>query len=367
MKGPAGRLVFTPGAPLGAALRSTRREWAPLIGIGRPAAALPGLLASVFALCGGAHRVAGQLAVAAARGEPAPVTADQARTLALDTLREHLRRWWLDAPRQLPADLRPDPSELGGCPLMKGDAWPDDPAGRCWIEDHVLGESADTASRRWNASWEDAATAWTDAASTWPARAVADLRYRLQGLSLPVQALPCQDWGTLAPALATDLLAVPGFALNPVLRGQPAETGPWLRAAAPLAGPLAGAAQAALPVWLRGAARVPDVLRLCSTGKAPALQAGSLTLEPGLGVAWCEMARGHLLHLVRLQPDDTVAECRVLAPTEWNFHPQGVVARALSALPANTPSANLQALAAAFDPCVEFHVERDSTVEDLHA
>jgi hypothetical protein len=55
-----------------------------------------------------------------------------------------------------------------------------------------------------------------------------------------------------------------------------------------------------------------------------------------------------------------VAACRVLAPTEWNFHPQGVVAQCIAALdgsqPAEDTERRVRLLMAAFDPCVPFDV-----------
>ncbi|MCY1312310.1 hypothetical protein D9M70_627220 [compost metagenome] len=55
-----------------------------------------------------------------------------------------------------------------------------------------------------------------------------------------------------------------------------------------------------------------------------------------------------------------VAACRVLAPTEWNFHPQGVVAQTIAALDGGQPAENaerrVRLLMAAFDPCVPFDV-----------
>ena len=46
-----------------------------------------------------------------------------------------------------------------------------------------------------------------------------------------------------------------------------------------------------------------------------------------------------------------VLDYRVLAPTEWNFHPDGALARAVAALaPDDLDAARL--LAAAYDPCV---------------
>ena len=72
------------------------------------------------------------------------------------------------------------------------------------------------------------------------------------------------------------------------------------------------------------------------------------------------MARGLLVHSVQLDGpglDARVLACRVVAPTEWNFHPQGAVAQVLATLPTGlTPplEQRILALMTAFDPCVRF-------------
>jgi coenzyme F420-reducing hydrogenase alpha subunit len=107
-------------------------------------------------------------------------------------------------------------------------------------------------------------------------------------------------------------------------------------------------------------ARVVDLLRLAEPGGADWLGHGALSLGAGQGIAWTEMARGLLVHWVRLDGGHAhpqVAACRVLAPTEWNFHPQGVLARALQALPPAPASGTAATrLAVAFDPCVSFRI-----------
>jgi hypothetical protein len=97
----AGVITATPGGRL-PNLHSTRQAWAPRLARGRPAAALPGLLSTVYTLCGGAHRLAATAAVAAALGRPALPGAAERQALQGDTLREHLRRLWLDWPRAMP-------------------------------------------------------------------------------------------------------------------------------------------------------------------------------------------------------------------------------------------------------------------------
>jgi coenzyme F420-reducing hydrogenase alpha subunit len=70
------------------------------------------------------------------------------------------------------------------------------------------------------------------------------------------------------------------------------------------------------------------------------------------------MARGLLIHQVQLdstQAEARVASCQVLAPTEWNFHPQGAVAQVLEAMPTHTTQRvyrEADLLISAYDPCV---------------
>lgn len=90
------------------------------------------------------------------------------------------------------------------------------------------------------------------------------------------------------------------------------------------------------------------------------------SLGDGQAIAWCEMARGLLLHWLQLDGEGAVAQYRVRAPTEWNFHPQGALALALAACaPQDVVAA--QTLAAAFAPCVECSVVTPPTPERAHA
>ncbi|WP_373507775.1 nickel-dependent hydrogenase large subunit, partial [Thiocapsa sp.] len=81
-----------------------------------------------------------------------------------------------------------------------------------------------------------------------------------------------------------------------------------------------------------------------------------LASASGIGLGRVFAARGLLAHLVRVE-DGRVRDYRILAPTEWNFHPRGVVARALESLPPG-PEEQLrrqaELLITAIDPCVAF-------------
>ncbi len=87
-------------------------------------------------------------------------------------------------------------------------------------------------------------------------------------------------------------------------------------------------------------------------GRTPPLAAGPW------GIAQVQAARGLLIHGVRLK-QGKVADYRIVAPTEWNFHPQGVVAESLLQLQSDDPDVlNRQAeqLINSIDPCVSYQI-----------
>ena len=87
----------------------------------------------------------------------------------------------------------------------------------------------------------------------------------------------------------------------------------------------------------------------------------SLTLAPGEGLGAVQTARGLLLHLARVN-DDRVADYRIVAPTEWNFHPAGCVVHAIGRLAADTADdlrRRAELTVRSIDPCVDCHIEFD--------
>ncbi|MCB2019014.1 MAG: hypothetical protein KDF54_16135, partial [Hydrogenophaga sp.] len=363
----AGHLVLRPGAPLPGALQSSRRDWAPRLTAGQPASAVPGLLASLFSLCGQAHRLCSQLALAAAApGRVAP-PADLAQRLRLETAQEHVRRIGLDWPRLLAGDGEGASREaalasLRSCPLLKApseaaDPWTD---ALDWLKQALLQMSPDTWLRAWQAGGADWLGDWSRRQDGWlPA---------LLRLAREDDAGPALDGScALRPhrlneglhLLADDLSHHTGFAMQPTWQGVCAHTGTWSRAACVDEG---------LPLtpWALLGCRLAELVRLClpdgpEDQGAAWLRSGVESTGPDRSLAWVEMARGLLVHQVEIDDsgDGTrVRVCRVLAPTEWNFHAEGEVARRVSALDAGEPATmtrrRVGLLMAAFDPCVPF-------------
>jgi Ni,Fe-hydrogenase I large subunit len=75
-------------------------------------------------------------------------------------------------------------------------------------------------------------------------------------------------------------------------------------------------------------------------------------------VGWAETARGLVVHRVRLN-GDRVAGYRIVAPTEWNFHPEGAFAQGARRIEgeARAIEAKVQRLVASLDPCVGVRYE----------
>ncbi|OGB54592.1 MAG: hypothetical protein A2503_12405 [Burkholderiales bacterium RIFOXYD12_FULL_59_19] len=351
---------------------------------GQQGEAVERTLGQVFTLCSHAHRRAARLALNAAHPHPEKrLPNEPAVLLWLETARDHLRSMALDWPRrQLGVPIKPAQlAWLRDCPLSmshtahqstEDQAWEALTQLRCWLEDRILGQPT--------GSWlihhrEPAALAqWcrshapnlppAQALHTWHelAHALAPATHHLDLLDTnPVQQAAALQ--ALALALANDI----NFAQRPTWLGQGAETGPWTRLRH------RNKTTAAATAWTRLSARWTELMEIAAIQPhTPAqhmpdvLASGAQQVGEGQAIAWCEMARGLLLHWVQLDAQGQVADYRVLAPTEWNFHPQGVLAKALSTLaPQDTASA--LALAAAFDACVDCQVSTPTSPETPHA
>lgn len=349
-----GRLTLRPGAQppivcerpmVGAALLER-------LTAGRRAVLLPELLASVFTLGAPAQRGTARRAVAAALG--GADSDDDAAAIALHTAHEHLQRFALDwpahaAPRNAAppgvAWLREAPTlaRSGDAPAALGEL-------AHWLQRRLFGMPL----ARWLTGWQREGGAWLTQWCAGSAHPVAQWFGSVQAAARSIE-FECRSLDVLDAAergvheLGHALAADPRFAEQPLWRGAAAETGPWTRC---------GQRDRVRSVWDRLGARLADLARIAS---GVPLARGALRLGPGVGIAWTEMSRGLLVHWIELEGGGAcnaqtarAARYRVLAPTEWNFHPAGAFGRRVAA--ASLDTASLRLAAAALDPCVAFDV-----------
>jgi uptake hydrogenase large subunit len=107
---------------------------------------------------------------------------------------------------------------------------------------------------------------------------------------------------------------------------------------------------------VRLVARLTEVAQLSRMLQPGIPGDGGMDLEAGNpGIGQVAAARGQLVHRVGLEKG-LVSSYQILAPTEWNFHPRGVVARALATLTGDADMIEQQAhlLINTIDPCVGY-------------
>ena len=386
MTDPAGKLHIRLD-PDGVRIDSTRPVRAASLLVGRDIAQATRLLPALFSICAAAQAAAGAAAIEGALGLAADprIAARRRHLVAAETLREHLWRILLDWPGVMgePADAPTMARVMVGygawrkaltagvelfapgaaLPAAQPAAGPAAEGARCGLAElgalRVFGRPPD--------AWLGQ-VAGLEALATWAGQtdtAAARLVHRT--LTAGQAGLGRADVGALPPLTATDLdrcldgadPAVDAFVARPTWDGQPRESSPLTRQLeAPLVQDLSRSfGNGLLP---RLAAQLVEAARIMTGAAATAAEPTPGELPAGLGLAQVPAARGLLVHRVRLC-DGRVTEYRILAPTEWNFHPAGVVAVGLAGLMEQADPADLEPLARLFvtavDPCVDFELQ----------
>lgn len=332
-----GKLTIDLGANV--RIRSNRTASVAALMVGRETGEALALLPVVFSLCAHAHVAAARMAMgeAAQDGQSYLVLAENAR--------EHLLRIMLGWKGEGPALMPPAPvmalvPDMGKA--IENHTISHVADGLCaYLETHVLGCAPELFLHVDFADW----LTKTDTP------AAAYLRM--------VSAKNWQGLGRVAPAYLPDLPAADlalrlqqdGYCLHPDWLGEPCETGPLARQKdipliATLTREFGAGLLARLVARLVELAQIPAQMRQV---EMPASASASVLAQAGMGVV--ETARGRLVHMSEVR-DGTIQAYKILAPTEWNFHPQGVAAQALSGL--NTTEA--RAVIEAIDPCVDFEL-----------
>ncbi len=227
---------------------------------------------------------------------------------------------------------------------------------------HVYGH----APEAWLALMEaDGAVVWASGAPTLAARLLGELVTDASALGRSdVALMPAPRRDALAACVVPALRETPHFAQAPRWNGAVVETGALARVRAhPFVAGFHARFGNAVPT--RMAARLVELALLIGVLGDDAADdedhpwSQAFTLAAGEGLSAVQTARGLLLHFARVAGGQ-VTDYRIVAPTEWNFHPEGPLVRGLEALAANDEAALVrQARLAvqALDPCVACNVE----------
>jgi hypothetical protein len=304
----------------------------------------------IFSLCGGAQGVAAEAALtAAAGGTPdGAQLAHWALSVRREAATEHLWRLMLDWPHltgleRLEAEYA---SCRRHCLLAKAD---DELAVALQAAmPALLGMPA----QEWLAQDGQAFARWREQARAFGARILRRMPEGACANAVPfLPATAAQDWVRLGEEIAT-----PEFARFPVWHGKPHETGALARTHGHAL--VAPVLETGRRLDARVLARLVELAQWASgeIGRAQDWMDAAPCGEHA-GLARVETARGVLLHRARVE-DGAIAHYAVVAPTEWNFHPQGAFAHEAACLAGAEAEVMRQAnaLALSLDPCVEYEV-----------
>lgn len=350
---------------------------------GRSPAEAEAMIALLFGVCGRAQTVAAAQAIEAARGLEVAREIQLQREAALlaEVLYELSWRILIDLPAL--AGEAPQPERLAALraelQVLPGQGRPlpgwwhvaaDESARRAWGEaagriERLLARHIFAAAP---SDWLEMASmasvaAWVGIAPTPAARYVGKVWGDPLGrCSTPL--LPRLSAAQAVAALPAGTLLEEHFAGAPTWQGTPAETGVLARTAAhPLiADALAGQGNTVatrLLARLVELALLPARLARLAAGQIGTPWAGRHSPAPASGVSTTETARGVLLHQVELD-GERIGRYGIVAPTEWNFHPEGAFAQGLAGLAAASSAAAAHAaewLAHSLDPCVACRIE----------
>ncbi len=334
-------------------IRSTRPMAAQILTGKTPAQVLQ-IVPLLFSVCGRAQGAAASAALQAAQQGDLAASPTAERTIRCEAIQEHLWRIMLDWPKLLGLPQQDQRFTSWYSMLRKiGAGEIDLPVFLSEFERDGLGMPL--------AEWR--AMDNYHALQIWFSKAhspMAQLLFKLDELK---HEGPGQTSARLLPAwtAAEAQQACAGkwnaeFSARPEWLGGAAETGAWTYFANNQL--LCDVAQQGRSkALIRLLARVMDVVEMASGCAAPRLDVASPAA--GEGIAVVRTARGLLMHHVRLAAE-TVQEYEIVAPTEWNFHPDGAFAQDLRGMVELEPG-HLQQMAhvevLSLDPCVAYEVE----------
>ena len=351
-------------------LTSTRPFAASRVFAGREPSIAAAMAPRLFSVCAQAQGAAATAALAAAAGE-APDAATLAlleRRVALETIHEYLWRLLIDLPKAMGGEPSFAPVAAARAATAGATAADKPTTGERRtlahlleriVAEHVFGRSAASWLLLRDASELDEALA---RAATIPAMLLARLSGAQSGLGASdVALMPGMTADVLREFVAPAIEADSGFVREPRWNGEPVETGALARMHRhPCVASLIE--RHGRSVATRVAARMFELAQLVVGVASEALATSSiqaLALRGGAGLAAVQTARGLLLHRAEIA-HGLVRDYRIVAPTEWNFHPDGALVRGLNGHEAADEPALLRdarLAVQALDPCVGCRLE----------
>lgn len=360
---PGGAITITLGVREGRVtevnLHSTRRPDAARVLAGMTLEKALGSIPMLFTVCAAAHTSAALAAAESASGQPTSPATARARRLSclLEAIESYAFQVCVEWPPLAGGAPLLDPLRRARRATGALRRWFGGPAAASGsVEPLVVELRAAAEALAPAAALEDepALFAWASAADA-----------PIAGLLHAVLASGAAGFGRAGSPLLGQRpvawfaarLRDPEFSASPTLDGSPAETGAIARAAdhPAVARCLEDHGRGLLA---RLIARVADARasvdmaeQLAREQRAGAVVDAVPKRVSGSGTGVVDTARGPLAHAIELTEGRVVA-WRTVAPTEWTFHPEGVVREALLGAPAEDLVRRARWLIAALDPCV---------------
>jgi len=319
------------------------------------------LVPMLYSVCGKAQQAAAIAAVSAAQGCALTKNMTLERSVACEAIQEHLWRLLLDWPKLLGLPQAQQQFVHWHGALNTIAAGQGDP-------DNLLAELRQVLLGVTDAEWKHLdsyakLSEWQNAGHGLLAPVFAALDLKESKLDFAGETATCSLMPTWT---ATDVLQILGsqldheFVAMPQHDGKPMETGALAHSQhTPLLQDVLRMRPARL--LARVIARLVDLLDSAEamaheniTGRVQ-----NVSASDAAGLSVVQTARGMLMHYVRIETE-RVAEYLTVAPTEWNFHPQGALVNGLIGLKENDAERLMETVKSyvlSLDPCVEFEIE----------
>lgn len=358
-------------------VHSTRPLQAARVLAGKSATDAAVMVPLLFSICGRAQGAAAVSALAAAGASGLHADpADCDRDVMLESVQDTFRHLLIDWPEAVggapfPAPVAAARSVIASSTRATGGMpRPPDAKSRRELGMRLAAIAADAIFGMPVGSWRevadvDALLAWCGDHGT--------VVVTMLGQLLADDPMLCRSATPLLPPAQGDLLrrvvvpalrADPAFARAPTWAGAPVETGALARTQnEPLVAAMHGRFGNA--VGTRIVARLAELALLIQELAGTEVRADApsriqrMSLGDGEGLAAVETARGLLLHRAVVR-DESVVDYRIVAPTEWNFHPEGALVRGLEGFVAVDDRHLLRGARLAvhaLDPCVASRIE----------